>query len=57
MQYEPTKQLSNREFKRLVGVQRRTFNEMVTVMQESAISKSTRGCPSKMGWEDQVLIC
>jgi hypothetical protein len=55
MQYEQTKQLSNREFKRLVGVQRRTFNEMVTVMQESAISKSTRGCPSKMDWEDQVL--
>lgn len=57
MQYEQTKQLSNREFKRLVGVQRRTFNEMVTVMQESAISKSTRGCPSKMDWADQVLIC
>lgn len=57
MQYEQTKQLSNREFKRLVGVQRRTFNEMVTVMQESAISKSTRGCPSKMDWENQVLIC
>ncbi len=31
MRYELTKKLSNRQFKRLVGVQRHTFEEMVKV--------------------------
>jgi hypothetical protein len=43
MQHEQTKRLSNREFKRLVGVQRRTFDEMVAVMQQSVSDKQTRG--------------
>ncbi len=57
MQYEQTKKLSNREFKRLVGVQRRTFDEMVKVLEDAASLKSTRGCPNKLDLEDQALIC
>ena len=57
MRYEQTKKLSNREFKRLVGVQRRTFDEMVKVLRDAASLKQTRGCPQKVAWEDQVLIC
>lgn len=56
MRYEQTKKLSNREFKRLVGVQRRTFNEMVKVLQDAA-SVKRRGCPNKLDLEDQALIC
>lgn len=56
MRYEQTKKLSNREFKRLVGVQRRTFNEMVKVLQDAA-SLKRRGCPNKLDLEDQALIC
>ncbi len=55
MRYEQTKKLSNREFKRLVGVQRRTFDEMVKVLRDAASLKQTRGCPQKVAWEDQVL--
>ncbi|RCJ34638.1 hypothetical protein A6769_22185 [Nostoc punctiforme NIES-2108] len=57
MRYEQTKKLSNREFKRLVGVQRRTFDEMVKMLRDAASLKQTRGCPQKVAWEDQVLIC
>ncbi|BAY97832.1 hypothetical protein NIES37_17790 [Tolypothrix tenuis PCC 7101] len=37
MRYEQTLQLSNREFKRLVGVQRHTFNQIVNVLQDFGI--------------------
>jgi len=57
MQYEQTKKLSNREFKRLVGVQRRTFDEMVKIMRDTVSPKRTRGCPNKLDLSDQVLIC
>ncbi|MDZ8261634.1 transposase family protein [Nostoc sp. ChiQUE01b] len=57
MQYEQTKKLSNREFKRLVGVQRRTFDEMVRIMRDTVKTKKTRGCPNKLDLEDQILIC
>lgn len=57
MRYKQTKKLSNREFKRLVGVQRRTFDEMVKVLQDAASVKQTRGCPKKLDLEDQALIC
>ncbi|TBR56901.1 hypothetical protein B4U84_25980 [Westiellopsis prolifica IICB1] len=57
MRYEQTKKLSNREFKRLVGVQRLTFAQMVKVMGDTTQTKQTRGCPPKLDLEDQVLIC
>lgn len=57
MQYEQTKRLSNREFKRLVGVQRHTFNEIVRVLQDAASHRQTRGCSKKLCLEDQALVC
>lgn len=57
MQYEQTKRLSNREFKRLVGVQRHTFNEIVNVLQDAASHRQTRGCSKKLCLEDQALVC
>ncbi len=57
MLYEQTKKLSNREFKRLVGVQRLTFDQMVKVMGDTTETKQTRGCRPKLDLEDQVLIC
>jgi hypothetical protein len=55
MQHEQTKRLSNREFKRLVGVQRRTFDEMVAVMQQSVSDKQTRGCPESTEYRKPSL--
>ncbi len=43
MRYEQTKKLSNRQFKRLVGVERRTFDEMVKVLQQVASTASPIG--------------
>ena len=57
MRYEQTKKLSNREFKRLVGVQRRTFDEIVKILEDAASLKQTRGYPNKLGLEDQALVC
>ncbi|MEH1863660.1 MAG: hypothetical protein V7K69_01240 [Nostoc sp.] len=57
MRYEQTKRLSNREFKRLVGVQRRTFDEIVKVLQDAASHRETRGCCKKLCLEDQALVC
>ena len=57
MRYEQTKKLSNRQFKRLVGVQRRTFDEMVKVLEHTTSFKQTRGYPNKLGLEDQALVC
>ena len=57
MGYEQTKKLSTRELKRLVGVQQRTFNKMVEVLQDAASLIQRRGCPNKLGLEDQALIC
>lgn len=41
MRYEQTKKLSNRQFKRLVGVQQRTFDEMIKVLKDAANLKQT----------------
>jgi hypothetical protein len=52
MQYEQTKQLFNREIKRLVGLQRRTFDEMVKVLRDTVSYRKTRGCCKNLCLED-----
>lgn len=55
MQYEQTKSLTQGEFKRLFGVKRQTFDEMVGVMHQYTKLKKTSGSP-KLSREDQVLV-
>lgn len=50
-------QLSNREFKRLVGVRRDTFNEIVKALKDAASHRQTRGCAKKLCLKDQALVC
>lgn len=57
MRYEQIKRLSNREFKRLVGVQRCTFEQIVEVLQAASTHRQTRGCSKKLSREDQALVC
>ncbi len=54
MQYEQSKILTDREFKRSFGVRRKTFNEMVGVMGRYIKLKKTSGSP-KLSREDQIL--
>jgi hypothetical protein len=46
MQYEQTKSLTEGEFKRLFGVKRQTFDEMVGVMRQYIKLKKTSGSPN-----------
>jgi hypothetical protein len=55
MTYERVKYLNCAEFKRLCGVRKETFNQMVAVLR-TAKQQLKPGRPSKLSLEDQVLI-
>lgn len=55
MTYEQVKHLKPQEFKRLCGVHKATFEQMVTVMR-TAEAKKQPGRPSKLSLEDQLLL-
>ena len=56
MKYEQAKALKTEEFKRLCGVRQETFQEMVELVRQYDKQKKKPGRPSKLGWEDQVLL-
>ena len=53
MRYEPIKQLKDTEFKRLTGVQRETFEEMLKVVEKGL---GSFGRPPKLSRADQLLM-
>jgi hypothetical protein len=55
MTYEQVKHLKPEDFKRLCGVRRETFNQMVALMQQ-AKQELKPGRPSKLSIEDQLLM-
>lgn len=55
MRYEQAQDLQPQEFKRLYGVQHRTFAPLVEVMRHHAQLKKKSGSP-KLSLEDQVLV-
>lgn len=48
--------LSNSEFKRLCGVSRTTFVEMVEVLRPHLERRGQRGGQAKLSIEDQLLV-
>ena len=56
MQYNELEHLSNSEFKRLCGVSRSTFSEMVEVLRPSLERQGRRGGQPKLSLEDQLLV-
>ena len=55
MKYTNVKSLSNSQFKRLVGIQSSTFQEMLAVL--TAVPKNNaRGRPPVLSIEDQLLM-
>jgi hypothetical protein len=56
MTYSELESLSNREFKRLCGVSRQTFAEMVKVLQPDLERQGRRGGQAKLSVEDQLLV-
>ena len=53
MRYEEIKERSNQDFKRLTGVEHRTFKHMVTVLERDM---PNFGRPPKLGRADQLLL-
>ncbi len=56
MRYDAVEGLSPREFKRLTGVKRETFERMLEVLRQSEQRKKRLGGPSKLSLADQLLL-
>ncbi len=56
MGYTELEQLSNPEFKRLCGVSRETFGEMVEILRSQLDRRGKRGGQAKLSVEDQLLL-
>ena len=57
MKYQNISKLSDKDFKRRTGVERRTFNKMCELVKESEQKrKKVSGRPQKLSYEDQVLM-
>lgn len=54
MKYNNIKKLPDKQFRRLTGVQRATFNLMIEQLQSH---HSTKGRPFKLAYEEQLLLC
>ena len=55
--YETVSKLSSIQFRRLTGVQKATFEEMVSVIKEVESNRfSRRGKPAHLSIEDRVLM-
>ena len=57
MKYEEYKELKETNFKRLVGVEKSTFNKMVEILKNEEKEKKKRGGkPNKTSIEDRLLM-
>ncbi len=57
MKYNNIKNLDPEKFRRLTGVKKKTFGEMLTILKEAEILKMTRGGrPHKLSIEDRMLM-
>ena len=57
MAWEYIKELSNEAFRRLIGVQKPTFEKMIVVLKEAQRQKTLQGGrPSKLCLEDRLLM-
>lgn len=57
MKYNNIENLDPEKFRRLTGVKKKTFGEMLTILKEAEILKMTRGGrPHKLSIEDRMLM-
>jgi hypothetical protein len=56
MRYKNLTRFNDKEFKRLVGVPRPLFAQMITILQEAERSKKKSGRPHTLTIEDQLLL-
>ncbi len=57
MKYDQIKGLEEEKFRRLTGVMKKTFQKMVSILQEADAQKKSRGGrPNKLSIEDRLLM-
>jgi hypothetical protein len=57
MKYEKTKSLREKDFRRLTGVQRKTFDKMVEILKKAEVERRAKGGhESKLSIEDMLLL-
>jgi transposase len=57
MKYEQIKGLEAEKFRRLTGVKRKTFDKMVSILEEADIQKKAKGGrKNKLSLEDRLLM-
>ena len=56
MRYKTLSRYTASEFKRLVGVPRELFDDMVKILQDSETQKKKSGRPHTLSIEDQLLL-
>lgn len=56
MTYEKVKKLTSKKFKRLCGLKKETFAQMVEIVENQEQLKTKTGRPSKLSLENQVLM-
>ena len=57
MKHEKTKSLSNKDFRRLTGVQRKTYEKMVEILKKAEEARRRKGGhESKLSIEDMLLL-
>ena len=57
MKYEKTKSLTEKEFRRLTGVQRKTFDKMVEILTKAEEARRRKGGhESKLSIEEMLLL-
>ena len=57
MKYEKTKNLTNKDFRRLTGVQRKTFDKMVEILKKGEEARRRKGGhESKLSIEEMLLL-
>jgi len=57
MKYEKTQVLSEKDFRRLTGVQRKTFDKMVDILKKAEEARRRKGGrESKLSIEDKLLL-
>lgn len=54
--YDKIKDLSESEFKRLTGVKRQTFNEMIAILREKKEAQKRGGRPNVLCVQDRLLM-
>ena len=56
MKYEEISKYSDRKFKRVVGVDRTTFRQMLEILNEEYEQRHLRGRSTKLSLEDMLLV-